>query len=165
MYALPSMIRRAAVISAVAFAVLSPTSARADRFFEEQSGYALLIGPNVGGAFHKSSGALLGGELSFVHFDNGVWFGFYGDILQDLGRKHARWSFGPEMGIGPFGLDVGYLREMDTEALSQGFRIRGLLSAFVVSAYVGSGMLAEGNQRFYFREGGLLFKMPLARFF
>lgn len=164
MYNTPLMIRRAALISAVAFALLSPIPAYADRFFDEQSGYALMFGPNVGGAFHSSSGPLIGGELSFVYFDEGLWFGFYGDLLLDLGRKYTRWSFGPEMGLGPFGIDVGYLQEINDLSPSQGFRIRGLLSAFIVSAYAGTGTLIENNQRFLFREGGLLFKIPLTRF-
>ncbi|MDW8249186.1 MAG: hypothetical protein RMJ98_07785 [Myxococcales bacterium] len=146
--------------------IFAPISARADRFLQEQSGYALLMGPNVGGAFHKSPGALLGAELSLVHFNDGVWFGFYGDFLQDLGLRRSRWSFGPEMGLGPFGLDVGYVEELEDHNPRQGFRIRGLLSAFLVSAYLGTGMLASrDNQRYLFREGGLLFKMPLVRFF
>lgn len=159
------MVRRAAIVCAVAFAALSPASARADRFLQEQSGYALLLGPNIGGAFHQNPGALLGAELSLVHFDDGVWFGFYGDFVQDMGLRKARLSVGPELGIGPFGLDVGYLRELGDGRPRQGFRIRGLLSAFLVSAYLGTGMLALDDQRFHFREGGLLFKMPLARFF
>jgi hypothetical protein len=160
------MVRRVLLVAALTLATLSPTAARADRFLQEQSGYALLLGPNIGGSFHKTPGALLGAELSLVHFDDGVWFGFYGDFLQDLGLRRSRWSFGPEMGLGPFGLDVGYVGELDDNNPRRGFRIRGLLSAFLVSAYLGTGMLAtEDNQRYAFREGGLLFKMPLARFF
>ncbi|MCU0655644.1 MAG: hypothetical protein MUF64_10250 [Polyangiaceae bacterium] len=159
------MLRRVALPLVVALAVCAPRVARADGFLEEGSGYALLLGPNIGGSFHSKPGALLGAELSFVHFDDGIWFGFYGDILQDLGLKRARYSVGPEMGIGPFGIDVGYLRELSDEAPRQGYRIRGLLSAFLVSAYLGAGTLVQDQQKFHFREGGLLFKMPLAHFF
>ena len=157
------MLRRAALSLALSFAVLAPSAARADRW-QDQRGYALLLGPNVGGAFHKTPGALLGAEISFVHFDDGVWFGLYSDLLQDLGLRRTRVTVGPEMGFGPFGIDVGYLRELSDLDPRQGFRIRGILSAFLVSAYVGTGTMGAVDQRYHFREGGLLFKMPLARF-
>lgn len=157
------MARWSALLCAGAL-VVSPQTARAEDFLRDQSGYAVMVGPNAGGGFHRNPGTLLGVEVSFVRFDDGLWFGFYGDFLHDLGVGRSRLSFGPELGLGPFGLDVGYVQEVSVAQPMHGFRVRALLSAFFVSAYAGPGELHVGQQRFTYREAGLLFKAPLARF-
>lgn len=157
------MARLASIAVAAALAA-SARPAWAAPSLKDESAYAVMFGPNVGAAFHSSTGSLLGGELSFVRFEDGVWFGLYTDVVHDLGLRRTRFSFGPEMGIGPFGLDVGYVREVGEQTPMEGWRIRGILAAFFISAYAGPGELSLGAQRFKYREGGLLFKMPLAKF-
>ncbi len=125
--------------------------------------YNLMLGPNVGGGFHKASGLLLGGELSFVHFDDGIWFGLYTDVLYDQGMQRTRFSIGPEVGLGPFGVDFGYVSELGADP-QQGWRVRGLLSAVFITAYAGPGRLHNGSQPVDFWEAGLLFKVPIVQF-
>ncbi len=142
-----------------------PCGATAQEMVTPRNQFAVMLGPSVGGVFHQKSGALLGAELSLVYLDEGLWFGFYGDALYDMGLGRARMSFGPEGGLGPFGFDLGYVREVGESQPMQGWRVRGILSAFgVISAYLGPGVIQQGERRQVYREGGLLFKMPLALF-
>lgn len=125
--------------------------------------YAVMLGPNVGGSFHASPGLLVGGELSFVHFNDGVWFGLYTDVLYDQGLSRTRFSVGPEVGLGPFGVDFGFVRELGADP-RQGWRVRGVLSAVFISAYAGPGLIRAGEQKVDFWEAGLLFKTPIKQF-
>lgn len=150
--------------AALALLALLPLPARAEPELGPKRQFAVMLGPNVGGSFHQKSGTLLGGEVSFVFFDDGLWFGLYTDALHDVGLRRTRFSIGPELGLGPFGVDIGYVREVGEVQPLQGWRVRGILSAFFVSAYFGPGVLQADHQRFTYREAGLLFKMPLTLF-
>ena len=125
--------------------------------------YAVMLGPNIGGSFHKTPGLLVGGEVSFVHFKDGVWFGLYTDVLYDQGLQRTSLSLGPELGLGPFGVDFGYVRELGAEPM-QGWRVRGLLSAVFITAYAGPGVIRGNAPKVEFWEAGLLFKTPIKQF-
>ena len=116
---------------------------------------------SVGGSFHQKSGALLGGEVSLAYLNDGFWFGGYTDTLYDVSLRRTRFSFGPELGFGPFGVDLGYVREIGEDQPLSGWRVRGILTASFITAYFGPGVLKTDHERFTYREAGLLFKLPI----
>ena len=158
---LPSTARAVLGAAALLAGLAWSPAARADE--GSYRTYAVMLGPNVGGSFHKSPGLLVGGELSFVHFNDGVWFGLYSDVLYDQGLSRTRFSIGPEVGLGPFGVDFGFVRELGADP-RQGWRVRGLLSAVFITAYAGPGLIRAGDQKVDFWEAGLLFKTPIKQF-
>ena len=84
-------------------------------------------------------------------------------MLYDQGLHRTRFSIGPELGLGPFGVDFGYVRELGANP-EQGWRVRGLLSAVFITAYAGPGRIRTDTQPFDFWEAGLLFKTPITQF-
>jgi hypothetical protein len=79
------------------------------------------------------------------------------------GLSRTRFSVGPEVGLGPFGVDFGFVRELGADP-RQGWRVRGVLSAVFISAYAGPGLIQAGEQKVDFWEAGLLFKTPIKQF-
>ncbi len=120
----------------------------------------LPVGLNVGYAGGDGpDSALLGGEISLVHWYGGLWYGLYGDYLHAFGPDAGRLSLGGEAGLFIFGVDGGYVRDLKAEA--NGWRVRGLLSAVLITGYGGGGGLTVGRRTVDFWEVGVLLKVPL----
>lgn len=79
------------------------------------------------------------------------WFGMYGDVR--FGEERLQLGVGVEAGFGPLGFDVGPL--IDREGV--GGRVRGLLTAGVVSLFVGSEWV-DGETA---PMSGFLLKLPI----
>lgn len=121
----------------------------------------LAAGVHVGGAYHHTNGAVLGGVVSVVGFHEGLWVGISGDAVRDLGLSRTRVSLGPEMGLGPFGINVGYVVQYGDEVPMRGWRIHGVLATGLLNAYLGPGQVRNETQSLSFWEGGLTLRLPL----
>jgi hypothetical protein len=146
--------------------VAAPSWAHADAFPHLAPGWYLPVGVNVGVAVQEGGGEgfVLGGEASIVHIDfsTWLWYGAYVDTVGDFGRDSMRLSFGPELGCGPVGFDVGYLGEVRDGAWGHGFQLRIVVSMSLVSLYGRWGRLHGPARENDFGEAGLLFKFPVA---
>lgn len=145
---------------ALAAMCLAPAAARASGGFLPYDELHLLVGPNIGAALGEAGdGLLLGGEVSFVRHQEGLWYGVYGDYVHDMDRDAGRAGGGLEAGLVFFGLDAGYVRDLEAEA--HGFRVRGVLTVALASAYGGGGKLFPAGGDVGFWEVGLLLKMSV----
>ena len=63
--------------------------------------------------------------------------GTYVDLLDDFGTNTRRLSIGPEVGLGFFGIDGGYLLSSHDRILNHGFQLRAL---FFFIGFVGIGV-------------------------
>jgi hypothetical protein len=103
-----------------------------------------LGGLTLGAGLHNeyNNGFVIGGEFSLVYFSpKASWIGGYNDLIWDFGSDSLRYSIGPEFGIGPFGLDGGYLVSVRNEVLQQGFQVRLLLTVGSFAFYSRWGRL------------------------
>jgi hypothetical protein len=150
--------RRAWLLAVLLCAPPAPASASGNWVPHDET--HLPIGLNVGyAAGDPPSGALLGGEISLVRWHDGFWYGVYGDYLQAFGPGGGRLSVGGEAGVFFLGVDGGYVRDLSVDA--NGWRVRGLLSALLITGYGGGGGLSVGRGEASFWEVGVLLKVPL----
>lgn len=123
----------------------------------------LPVGVSTGLSLHGKVGGYLGGELSLVHLDGQslFWLGGYTDVLHDFLVDTTRATVGPEIGIGPFGLDGGLLLDLSRTGPRPGFALRPVLSLSWLSLTGRVGYLAAPGGHEVFGEAGLLFKVPV----
>jgi hypothetical protein len=126
--------------------------------------WKLPIGVAVGRSIHPNApdGTYLGFEASVVGFETRslAWLGGYLDVTRDFASGRTRASVGPELGLGPFGVDGGYLVELSGSQRRQGFAVRPMLSLAYLSLTGRLGYLF-GAQTAAFGEVGALVKIPL----
>jgi hypothetical protein len=143
---------------------LSTAPAHGDAGPKIAPGWYLPFGVSTGVAIHKdhSDGLYLGFEASLVNIDDTSldWFGFYGDAIRDFAIDANRFSIGPELGMGPFGIDAGYLFENGDNLNRHGVVIRPMLTLSLLAVTGRVGQLF-GDQAETFGEVGVLFKFPI----
>src|SRR5579872_5950481 len=96
----------------------------------------LPIGLGSGVSVHAAgTGAYVGGEASLVRLQHGslVWTGMYVDSVYDLGTRTTRLGVGPELGLGPLGLDGGLVLEPWSNPVRAGAALRAILTTGYVS--------------------------------
>lgn len=157
----------AALLGACVTTVALPRDAHADAGPKIDKGLFLPVGLNVGYSANYarersvSNGFLFGGEASLVFFKRFIWSGAYADVLRDFGEQEWRSSVGLEAGVGPVGVDIGWLGAFRDQA-EHGFRARMILTTSAISAYAGYGRTwTDGRSQ---AEFGLLLKVPLPIF-
>ncbi len=159
--------RRAARAALFAWAIVAPCAllstreARASGSWFPTETTRVPIGLNLGaaGGGGRGTGLLLGGELSVVHWMDGLWFGGYVDMLRDFTRRSSRFSAGGEIGYWLVGMDAGFVHDLSNG--TSGYRVRGLVSVSVVSLYAGGGELFGGGTSTGFVEVGALLKWAI----
>jgi hypothetical protein len=158
-------LRAVLTFAACAVAVVAtPSRTRADAFPAPSPGWYALLGGNVGMALlaKRANGAVLGAEASFVHLGEGMtWAGVYGDALYDTSWGTGRFSIGPEIGAAIFGVDGGFLMQLDHGRTETGFAVRPLITFGVAGLYGRWGHLFTGDASEDIAEIGLLVKYPL----
>jgi hypothetical protein len=143
----------------VAALVLATGVASADAG-PDPSGLWLMPGLNVADGIHDGTdGVVAGFEASVVYNKRQRWLGGYVDILYDYERESGRTSFGPEIGLGPLGIDAGMVLELD-HGSRKGIVVRPLLSLGII-ALVGRVGYFPGSQHEAYGELGLLLKAPI----
>jgi len=73
------------------------------------------LSPGLGLGLDRGSGAgglALGGALHLTRFDNGLKWGLDAEGWYDRERAAARILMAPSAGLGPYGIDAGYLVEL-----------------------------------------------------
>lgn len=163
-----SVVRTALCASVLAGALLSARDASADAGPKIDKGLFLPVGVNLGYSLNgakpgtnAANGFLFGGEASLAFWKTFVWTGMYADVLHDFGENETRTSIGLEAGVGPVGVDFGYLGAFRDET-AHGIRIRGILTASAVSLY-GAYARTWTDARTH-GEIGVLLKLPLPLF-
>ena len=108
------------------------------------------------------SGVNVGLETSFVFLAPSLfWHGAYVDGTYATDSRELRLSIGPEIGLGPVGMDAGYLLKLAGAGSAQhGLSLRWLLTTGVAAFYFRSGWLF-GSRSDWFGEFGLLLKFPI----
>ncbi len=153
------------VVVAAGWILALPGSAAADAGPKIASGWYVPVGIVLAGSAHpdRPDGFALGAEASAVHLnvDSGFWYGGYLDALWDFGPDALRFSLGPEIGVGPVGIDGGYMGEIHDRAYTHGFQLRLLITLGVVAAYGRWGHLFRQPLEEDFGEFGLLIKFPV----
>lgn len=156
----------AALIALVFVAVASsPVPARADAGPKITSGWYLPFGFALGLSIHGpnvSNGFFLGGEVSYVYLDveRGFWIGGYVDSLYDFGAEVGRFSVGPEIGYGVFGVDFGYLAQFG-DGYRHGTSVRVVLTMAIAAIYGRWGHVFGDVAEHDFGELGFLIKVPI----
>jgi hypothetical protein len=101
------------------------------------------------GADDRGAAPLLGMVGTWVHInEHAEWVGIQGDFLLDWGgaaRLGTRWSFGPELGVSVYGLDVGYHGERDDTGTRHGIQVRAKVTVGVAAIYVRSAFTAPAR--------------------
>jgi hypothetical protein len=152
----------AAAIALASLALAAPASADMGPKFEKA--VFLPIGVNLGAAIHPKlkTGFLFGGDLSAVFVNsNFFWVGGFADALGDFGIKGFRYNVGPEIGLGPLGLDMGYLGEIRAGTYRNGLSMRLHLTLSVVGIYGRWGHRFDNATEPNFGEVGALLKFPI----
>jgi hypothetical protein len=125
--------------------------------------WTVPLGLATGWSIHRNAadGAYLGFEVSVARTQTRslLWLGGYGDVVRDFAAKTTRLSAGPEIGVGPFGLDGGYLIELWPGGHRQGFVVRPLISTSLL-AITGRFGHFTGSAPETFGEVGVLLKVP-----
>lgn len=152
------MTARSLLLSLPLVALLSSGEARASDF----EGVFVPVGANVGGSMRTGDGGglVLGAEASVVYF-NGAWVGAYADALWDFGPSELRHSIGPEIGLGPLGVDFGYLGAVRDGNYRPGYAARGMLTIALLSVYGRYGHVFGEPRNEEFAEVGVLLKVPI----
>lgn len=128
-----------------------------------KSGWYLPVGVGTGLALHEAkSGAYLGVEASAVHFSNETrfWIGGFGDTLYDFSNDRTRFGFGPELGLGPVGIDGGFLGELTGSRRRVGFEVRPVLTLSVIALSGRIAHLVDAGSTETFGELGVVLKLP-----
>jgi len=150
----------------VAVCIPTNTSAAPPAFMRKliRSGVYLPVGVNIGAEIYPKNrkGFILGGEISGVLFmlDPGVWCGIYTDYLHNFKSNLNRMSTGIELGFTFFGLELGYLGEMNESIFRHGIRTGIIGSVGFVSVYGRYGYLFEQGEN-HLIEMGVLLKFPI----
>ncbi len=124
------------------------------------------LGLETGVAFGRERGAapLLGAVATFVRLNEHLeWYGLQGDLLVDWnGDRDAgmRWSFGPELGVAIYGIDLSYFGERTDGETHHGFQARAKLTVGLAAVYV-RGAHARGGEDESSLEVGLQLKLPV----
>lgn len=141
---------------------LSAGTASGDAGPRIDNGLYVMPGPILAAAFHpvQSNGMVFGAEVSVPYFRDGLWAGAYGDVVRDFGASTTRFTFGPELGLGPLGVDGGYLFQIAEHGTRHGYALRGLLTLGIVGLYTRYGHLSGGDpgDESHFTEVGVLIK-------
>ena len=163
----PEILRRRT--QAITGAVLALSNAPAETFAKATTpapsphAWTIPYGFASGWSIHRgaSDGVYLGIETSVVRTETRTlfWIGGYGDIVRDFANGVTRMTVGPEVGLGPVGLDGGYLMEVLDTGHRQGFAVRLIASASLLSITGRVGHFADGAGE-TFGEVGLLLKLP-----
>ena len=164
----PEIMRRRA--EALLGVVLALSNAPPDTFAKAAEpaasphAWTMPVGVASGWSIHRNAGdgAYLGLEASVVRTETRtlVWFGGYADGAHDFANRATRSSVGPELGVGPVGLDGGYLLELAPAGHRQGFAVRLVASASLLSITGRVGHFTGGAAE-TFGEVGLLLKLPV----
>lgn len=130
-----------------------------------QTEFFLPFGLTTGASFgSKGTGGFLGGELSAVWLNEGLWGGLYADAFFDFGESATSVTAGPELGLGVLGVDGGvgvrFGREDDPEIGAQGRVMLSLAGAFTLFGRYGFWPDSKGAEHVF--QVGVLIKMPLA---
>lgn len=125
-----------------------------------ERGLYLLPGLTFGGSssLDVGTGFILGGELSLAYWHHGLYGGVVADGLYDWKRESGRMMFGAELGVGPFGVDGGFLLELADGGRRNGLAARLFFHMGIVVAYVRYGGVFDAPD---FVEWGLMIKVPL----
>lgn len=139
-----------------------PAMLRFRRWLEDRlPGQAVYIKPGItvaGGWTHESgTGFTLGGEVSFLFWHEGMYGGLVVDGLYDWQRGGARLMVGPELGLGYFGIDGGYVRDFAAGG-AHGGAVRGFVSVGIAALYVRYTALVQAPDVVDF---GLMLKLAL----
>ena len=163
-----SLVRSVAALSLVVAPialVTAPREARADMGPKIDKGLFLPVGLNLGYSVNTAKGAangfLFGGEASLVFLKQWIWTGTYADVLRDFGEDETRTSIGLEAGVGPFGVDFGYLGAFRGE-VAHGFRGRAIVTLPPLGVYAGYSRTWTDHRTHL--EFGALFKIPVPIF-
>jgi hypothetical protein len=126
--------------------------------------WTVPVGLASGWSIHRnaSDGVYLGFEASVVRTETRTlfWLGGYADAVHDFANGASRLTAGPELGLGPVGLDGGYLLELAPAGHRQGFAARLVASASLLSITGRVGRFGGGAGE-TFGEVGLLLKLPV----
>ena len=125
------------------------------------SGVYTLWGLNLGYGSEGPGGLLLGGEGSLAWLGETTWLGLYADALYNTGSQHTHLTFGPELGSGPVGVDLGLLVDVaGDEGVRLGARGRLIASVGFVALYLGASTVFDERRR-PAGEVGVLLKFPI----
>lgn len=145
------------------FAYPEPT-ANDDKPAPERS-VLMLGGGNLGIALHPDKvGGLLGAEVSvpYVDMDRLLWGGLYIDGAYDTANSSTRFSIGPELGWGYFGVDGGFVHQFGGDGPEAGGRnglaVRPCLSITVVTLYFRHETFFDDQPGSSLNEIGVLLK-------
>jgi hypothetical protein len=164
--------RRAQAILGVVLALSNAppeTFAQATKPAPSPHAWTVPVGLGSGWSVHRqaSDSAYLGLEMSVVRTETRTlfWIGGYADLVRDFANGTTRMTVGPEVGLGPIGLDGGYLTEVDLTGYRhapagyrQGFAARLIASASLLSITGRVGHFVGGSGE-TFGEVGLLLKI------
>ena len=158
-------VHRAVALLAAAAVSLLPRHAASDAIPGGSTpGWYAPVGVTLGGSLHHNvpGGFLLGAEGSIVSWnvvDDAVWAGGFADALWDFGAEEARISIGPEIGWGPFGIDVGYVAAISDD-YHHGIAGRAIFTLSLAAFYFRLGKVFDTNEPNY-KEIGALIKLPI----
>jgi hypothetical protein len=94
----------------------------------------------------------LGSRFDFLSPADGVW---------DASSGALRFSTGPEIGLGPYGIDAGYLMRIDGGELRHGFTIRPIMTIGIASIAGRYGHVFGADRGAHFGEVSVLLKFPI----
>jgi hypothetical protein len=127
-----------------------------------QPAWFVLAGLTTGGTVGiDDKGGFVGGELSVVRLDRGVFVGLYADGYYDFGVDAPMVTAGPELGYSLFALDggVAYRRRDDSDDLGVTARITLGLGMFgIFGRYAYFDDVADNE---HVIQVGALLKLPL----
>jgi hypothetical protein len=156
---------RAFVVIAI---VALPAIARADWMNRESDSLIATVGGHIGYGAHPSAdnGVVVGAEVSVARvwwnadddIESPNWGGGYIDLVRDTGADRTRVSFGPEIGVGFFGIDGGVVHEIDG-AKRWGWAARPVITAGVATLGIRYVRFSE-NPDPWIVEVSLLVKLP-----
>lgn len=161
----------ALALAACACALAAPRPAAADDRFRGLylDGWYGKVGLESGAVFARERGAspVLGGAATLVRMNDHLeWYGLQADLLADWNGPlpaGARWSFGPELGVAIYGVDLSYFGERTAGETHHGFQARakltiGLAALYLRGAYTLAGAAGEDESSL---EAGLQLKLPV----
>ena len=107
-------------------------------------------------------GLISGGEASFMALTNRRMFRFraYTDVIHDFGSDATRFTFGPELGLGPLGIDGGAVLST-LDGTHGGLTGRVLFTFGFIAAYARVGGIFDAPRESTYGELGMLLKLPI----
>lgn len=163
--------RRASVarlgVVTIAALLLGPRPAGASGMgmFDVKGGVYALPGFVGAASIHDvlPIGGVVGGELSVVALlddDHWMWVGGFVDAVWDTGPGETRISVGPELGFGPFGMDIAFTAG-HLDGWYHGVSTRLFFTMAFVAFYGRYGHLFGHPGEADYGEAGLLLKVPI----